>query len=78
MAFDGIKGYLSKALVLMPPLKGQPLKLYPSTAKESIGYLLAQNDDKGHEHVFYYLSTILNSIETKYTLMTNTCIDTNL
>ena len=36
IAFDGIKGYLSKPLVLMEPLKGRPLKLYLSTAKESI------------------------------------------
>ena len=41
IAFDGIKGYLSKPLVLMPPLKGQPLKLYLLAAKESIGCLLA-------------------------------------
>ena len=41
IAFDGIKGCLSKPPVLMPPLKGRPLKLYLSTAKESIGCLLA-------------------------------------
>ena len=39
--FDGIKGYLSKPHVLMPPLKGRPLKLYLSATKESIGCLLA-------------------------------------
>ena len=38
-AFDGIKIYLSKPPVLMPPLRGQPLKLYLSTARESIGCL---------------------------------------
>ena len=27
IAFDGIKGYFSKSLALMPPLKGRPLKL---------------------------------------------------
>ena len=27
-AFDGIKGYLSKSLILMPPIRGPPLKLY--------------------------------------------------
>ena len=36
IAFDGIKGYLSKPPILMPPLKGQPLKLYLSATKESI------------------------------------------
>ena len=37
LAFDGIKGYLSESLVLVPPLKGRPLKLYLLVAKESIG-----------------------------------------
>ena len=37
--FDGIKGYLSKPLVLMSPLIGWPLKLYLSATKESIGFL---------------------------------------
>ena len=31
--FDGMKGYISKALVLMLPLRGRPLKLYLSIAK---------------------------------------------
>ena len=39
--FDGIKGYLSKSHVLMPLLKGRPLKLYLSAAKEFIGCLMA-------------------------------------
>ena len=49
IAFDGIKGYLSKPPILMPPLKGRPLKLYLSAAKEFIGCLLAQNNAEGHE-----------------------------
>ena len=40
-AFDKIKGYLSKPLVLMPPIQGYLLKLYLSAATESIGCLLA-------------------------------------
>ena len=31
--FDGIKGYLSKSPILIPPLRGWPLKLYLSTIK---------------------------------------------
>ena len=60
VAFDGIKGYLYKPPVLMPPLRGQPLKLYLSAAKESIGCLLRQNNVEGHEHAIYYLSKVLN------------------
>ena len=47
--FDGIKGYLSKPPVLMPPLRGRPLKIYLSTANESIECLMAQNNVEGHE-----------------------------
>ena len=59
--FDGIKGYLSKPPVLMPPLKGWLLKLYLSVAKKSIGSLLEQNNVEGHEQVVYYLSMVLSS-----------------
>ena len=45
---------------LMPPLRGQPLKLYLLAAKEFIGCLLAQNNAKDHEQVVYYLSRVLN------------------
>ena len=64
--FDGIKGYLSKPPVLMPPLKGRPLKLYLSVSKESIGCLMSQNNVEGHEQIAYYLSRVLNSTETRY------------
>ena len=48
-AFDEIKGYLSKPFVLMPPLRGQLLKLHLLVVKETIGCLLVQNNDEGHE-----------------------------
>ena len=67
--FDGIKGYLSKPPVLMPPLRGRPVKLYILVAKESIRCLLAQNNVKGHEQVVYYLSRVLNLAKTRYTLI---------
>ena len=67
ITFDGIKGYLSKPSVLMPPLKGRQLKLYRSTTKESVRCLLAQNNAEGHEEVIYYFSRVLNSVETRYT-----------
>ena len=47
ITFDGIKGYLSKPPVLMPPLRGRLLKLYLSAAKESIGCLLARAYNSG-------------------------------
>ena len=74
IAFDGIKGYLCKPPVLMPPLKGRPFKLYLSTVTESIGCLLAQNNVKGHEQAVYYLSRVLNSTETRYTPIEKLCL----
>ena len=58
----------------MPQLKGRPLKLYLSAAKESIGYLLAQNNAEGHDQVVYYLSRVLNSTETRYTPIEKLCL----
>ena len=58
----------------MPPLRGRPLKLYLSTAKESIGCLLAQINVEGHEQVIYYLSRVLNSVETRYTPIEKLCL----
>ena len=74
IAFDGIKGYLSKPPVLMPPLKGWPLKLYLSSAKESIRCFLAQTNVEGHEHAVYYLSRVLNSTDTRYTPIEKLCL----
>ena len=73
-AFDKIKEYLSKPYILMSLIQGHPLKLYLSAANESIGCLLAQNNSKGHEHVVYYLSRVLNPTETRYTPIENLCL----
>ena len=73
-AFDGIKGYHSKPPILMPPLRGRPLKLYPSSTKESIGCLLAQNNAEGHEQAIYHLSKVLNSGETRYSPIEKLCL----
>ena len=73
-AFDGIKGYLSKPFVLMPHLRGWPLKLYLSVAKESIECLMTQNNVEGHEKVVYYLSRVLNPVETRYTPIEKLCL----
>ena len=73
-SFEGIKGYLSKLPVLMSPLRGRPLKLYLLVAKESIGYLLAQNNAEGQKQVVYYLIRVLNSVETRYTPIEKLCL----
>ena len=57
----------------MPPLKGRPLKLYLSVAKESIGHLLVQNNVEVHEQAVYYLSRVLNLAKTRYTPIEKLC-----
>jgi hypothetical protein len=43
-AFDQIKSRMSRPLILIPPRSDTPVKLYISTANESIGSLLVQDD----------------------------------
>ena len=74
IVFYGIKGDLSKPPVLMPPLKGRPLKFYLSNEKEFIGYLLAQNNVEGYKQAIYYLSRVLNSTKTRYTPIEKLCL----
>ena len=58
----------------MSPIQGHPLKLYLSVANESIGCLLTQNNSKGHKQAIYYLSSVLNPIETRYTPIEKLCL----
>ncbi|KAM1217110.1 hypothetical protein TB2_013117 [Malus domestica] len=46
-AFTQIKVSHTTPPVLVPPRRGKPLKLYISAAEESIGCLLAQDNDAG-------------------------------
>jgi hypothetical protein len=70
-AFDAIKQYLTTPPVLIPPKEGKPLKLYISTTQESIGCLLAQDNEDGHEQAVFYLSRILNPTECRYSIVEN-------
>jgi len=61
--FDEIKRYLSQPPVLMPPKRGKPIRLYISASEDSIGCLIAQNNDLGREQAVHYLSRTLNTAE---------------
>ncbi|GKV52216.1 hypothetical protein SLEP1_g58805 [Rubroshorea leprosula] len=73
-AFDMIKRYLSRPPVLVPPVKNKPLILYISAADESIGCLLAQENDKKQEQAVYYLSRCLTQTEVKYSSVEKLCL----
>ncbi|CAN6542153.1 unnamed protein product [Malus baccata var. baccata] len=73
-AFDIIKAYLTYPPVLVPPQRGEPLKLYISASDKSIGSLLAQNNQGGKEEAVYYLSRILTEVETRYSPIEKLCL----
>ena len=60
--------------MLIPPREGKPLKLYISATQESIGSLLAQDNENGHEQVVFYLSRILNPTECRYSTVEKLCL----
>ncbi|KAM1110407.1 hypothetical protein ACFX19_009806 [Malus domestica] len=73
-AFTQIKVSLTNPPVLVPPQRGKPLKLYISAADESIGYLLAQDNDAGREQAIFYLSRNLSPPEINYSAVEKLCL----
>ncbi|XP_070672451.1 uncharacterized protein [Malus domestica] len=73
-AFTQIKVSLTNPPVLVPPRRGKPLKLYISAAEESIGCLLAQDNDVGREQAIFYLSRNLSQPEINYYAIENLCL----
>lgn len=73
-AFDSIKAYLAKPPVLVPPIRGRPLKLYLAATDRSIGSFLAQDNDQGKERAVYYLSRVLTPVEQRYTAVEKLCL----
>ena len=71
---DKIKDYLAKPPILMPPIQGKPLILYISTTSNSLGALLAQQDDMGKERAFYYINHNLASYKLNYTSIEKSCL----
>ncbi|XP_050229198.1 uncharacterized protein LOC126678339 [Mercurialis annua] len=71
--FDDLKGYLAKPPVMTPPKTNKPLLLYLSAAHESLGCMLAQEDD-GIERAVYYLSRGLTDTEIRYTDIEKMCL----
>jgi len=55
-AFEDIKEYLTKPPILVALTSGKPFLLYVRAMDHFLGGLLAQKNDKGHEHAIYYLS----------------------
>ncbi|XP_072084653.1 uncharacterized protein [Arachis hypogaea] len=52
----------------------EPLKLYIAVSGNTIGCMLAQDDENGHERAVYYLSRVLTNIETRYSPIEKLCL----
>ncbi|KAI0494874.1 hypothetical protein KFK09_025020 [Dendrobium nobile] len=73
-AFESIKRYLTNPPVLAAPIPGKPLILYTTALDESLGALLAQENEEGKENALYYLSRRLIPAELKYPAMEKQCL----
>ncbi|XP_050229204.1 uncharacterized protein LOC126678343 [Mercurialis annua] len=71
--FDDLKKYLAKPPVMTPLKPNKPLLLYLSAAHESLGCMLAKEDD-GVERAVYYLSRRLTDTEIRYTDIEKMCL----
>jgi len=58
----------------MAPTSGKPFLFYVKTMDYSLGALLAQKNDEGHEHVIYYLSRTLIGAESRYNPVEKECL----
>jgi len=70
-ALDGIKSYLLNPPVLVAPIPGKELILYTTALDESLGALLAQENENGKENALYYLSRVLVGAEHAYSPIEN-------
>ncbi|XP_015953779.1 uncharacterized protein LOC107478145 [Arachis duranensis] len=74
LAFDSIKTYLSKAPIMANVHPFRPLKLYIAASEDTIGCMLAQDGEDGHERAVYYLSRVLTDIEMRYSPIKKLCL----
>jgi hypothetical protein len=65
-AFEALKLSLTKAPLLFPPDYSRDYFLYLAASEYTICMVLVQEDDNHNEHVIYYLSRSLSSMEIKY------------
>jgi len=65
-AFEEIKRYLMQPHVLTTQVSGKPFLIYVRAIDHSLGDLLAQFNDQGHEQAIYYLSRTMIGAEHRY------------
>jgi len=65
-AFEDIKTYLTKPLILVSPIAGKPFLLYVRAMDHFLSALLTQKNDEGTEHAIHYLSRTLIGAESRH------------
>ena len=73
-AYEDIKRYLTKPPVLVAPTSGKSFILYVKAMDHSLGALLAQKEDNGHEQAIYYLSRTLIGAESRCNPIEKECL----
>ena len=73
-AFEVIKQYLTNPPVLVAAVSGKPFLISVRAMDHSLGALLAQNNDQGHEQAIYYLSLTMIGAEHRYNPIEKECL----
>ena len=66
-----VKQLLTKALILVPPIKGEPLLLYIAATMQVVSAaLVVEREEEGHalkvQHPVYFISEVLSDSKTRY------------
>ncbi|GMP66143.1 hypothetical protein CsSME_00026619 [Camellia sinensis var. sinensis] len=72
-AFEGVKSALTSPLSMTPPQPARPLLLYITSMPKLVGALLAQEID-GLERLVYYISKVIQGVETRYFTIERHCL----
>ncbi|KAL0449238.1 UNVERIFIED_CONTAM: Ribonuclease HI [Sesamum latifolium] len=64
-AFEDLKTYLAKLLLLVKPVPGDTLYLYISSTPQAVSSVLVQ-EEEGDQTPIYYVSKVLNGAESRY------------
>ncbi|XP_050895650.1 uncharacterized protein LOC127102313 [Lathyrus oleraceus] len=73
-AFEKIKDYLVRPPIFSPPCRNKSMRLYISVSDVTLGSMLSQEDENGVERAIYYLSQVLNDVETRYSMIEKLCL----
>jgi len=72
--FEEIKQYLTHLPVLIALVSEKPFQIYVRAMDHSLGALLAQNNNQGHEHAIYILSRTMIRAEYQYNPIEKECL----